>query len=272
MAATADRTTSRSRKARSRRRGDGFRPGLWQKRDQRPRLHPAELRRRTTATSRSSRPPRRARRRSGRSCTELFVEERKKGVLDVSQIPSSITAHAPGYIDSRQRDHRRPADRRAAQARDHAERRLPHGRRTRSRPTATSPTRTSSRRSRSTARRTTTRVFDAYTADIRRCRSSHILTGLPDAYGRGRIIGDYRRVALYGVDRLIERKQEEKRALDAEHVDRRDHPRPRGALRADPRAQGAGRDGDELRLRHLAARRAPRRKPCSGSTSAISPP
>src|SRR5690242_1424652 len=57
-------------------------------------------------------------------------------------------------------------------------------------------------------------VFDAYTPEIMRCRKSGIITGLPDAYGRGRIIGDYRRVALYGVERLLEVKREERRQID----------------------------------------------------------
>jgi formate C-acetyltransferase len=144
----------------------------------------------------------------------LFVEERRKGVLDISQIPSSITAHAPGYIDKDrelivglQTD--APLKRAimpnggfrmvlsALKAYGHDP------------DPAVVETFTKYRKTHNEG------VFDAYTADIRRCRSSHVLTGLPDAYGRGRIIGDYRRVALYGVNRLIERKQQEKSALDA---------------------------------------------------------
>jgi len=145
---------------------------------------------------------------------DLFVEERKKGVLDVSQIPSSITAHDPGYIDREnevivglQTD--APLKRAimpnggfrmvANALKTYGYEPDPH----------VVEAFTKYRKTHNDA------VFDAYTADIRQCRSSHILTGLPDAYGRGRIIGDYRRVPLYGVSRLIKRKQEEKRSLDS---------------------------------------------------------
>ena len=183
----------------------------------------------------------------------MFVEERKKGVLDVSQIPSSITAHDAGYID---KDNeiivglQTEAPLKRAIMPNGGFRLVANALKTYGYEPdpAVVETFTKYRKTHNDA------VFDAYTADVRRCRSSHILTGLPDAYGRGRIIGDYRRVALYGVDRLIEGKKEEKDALDGRMVHRRDHPRPRGTGRADPRARRTQGDGGQVRLRHLRAR------------------
>jgi formate C-acetyltransferase len=145
---------------------------------------------------------------------DLFVEERKKGVLDISQVPSSITSHAPGYIDRENEiivglQTEAPLKRAI----------MPNGgfRMVLSALKAYGYNPDPQVVEIFSKYRKTHNegVFDAYTADVRRCRSSHILTGLPDAYGRGRIIGDYRRVPLYGVFRLIEQKQVEKRNLDA---------------------------------------------------------
>src|SRR4029077_17724202 len=146
---------------------------------------------------------------------KLFIEERKKGVLDVSQIPSSITAHAPGYIDRANEiivGLQTDAPLKRAIMPNGGLRMVLNSLEAYGFKPDPAVVETFSK-----YRKTHNEgVFDAYTAAIRSCRSSHILTGLPDAYGRGRIIGDYRRVPLYGVARLIQQKEREKASLEAE--------------------------------------------------------
>ncbi|MGE5322885.1 MAG: formate C-acetyltransferase [Actinomycetota bacterium] len=143
----------------------------------------------------------------------LLAQEREKGILDVSQEPAGILAHAPGYIDKAneiivglQTD--APLKRAIMPFggwRVVADSLKSYGYEPDNR---VAEIFTKYRKTHNDG------VFDAYTGDIRKARSSGIITGLPDAYGRGRIIGDYRRVALYGVDFLITDKQREKRELD----------------------------------------------------------
>ena len=191
----------------------GFKPGLWQ-RDVNVRwfLQPnytpydGDAAFLAPATERTQ--------RIWKTLEAMFVEERKKnGVLDVSQVPSSITAHAPGYID---KDNEIIVGLQTEAPLKRAI--MPNGglrmvlASLKAYDYEPDPAVVEAF---SKYRKTHNEgVFDAYTADIRACRSSHILTGLPDAYGRGRIIGDYRRVALYGVARLVQQKEQEKAALD----------------------------------------------------------
>ena len=169
----------------------------------------------------------------------------------------------------RPRDHRRPADRGAAEAGDHAERRLPHGAPARSRPTATSPIPhvveafTKYRKTHNDA------VFDAYTADIRavpQLAHPHRPARRLRARPHHRRLPPRRAVRRRRGSSSTSRRRSAE--LDAAHVHRRDHPRPRGTGRADPRAEGAAADGGGVRLRHLAPGRRARAKRCSGSTSA----
>ena len=146
--------------------------------------------------------------------SKLMIEERAKGVLDAdTSTPSSITSHAPGYIDKEneiivglQTD--APLKRAI----------MPNGgyRMVEASCAAYDLPVDEELKTIYTKYRKTHNdgVFDAYTSAMKKCRHSAIITGLPDAYGRGRIIGDYRRIALYGIDRLIEEKQNDKLALE----------------------------------------------------------
>ena len=192
----------------------GFKPGLWQ-RDINVRWFLQQNYAPYDGDDSFLAPATERTKRIWKKLTDMFVEERKKGVLDVSLIPSSITAHAPGYIDKENEvivGLQTDAPLKRAIMPNGGWRMVLSSLKTYGyeAPQSVVDAFTKYRKTHNDG------VFDAYTADIRACRSSHILTGLPDAYGRGRIIGDYRRVALYGVARLIKEKEREKVALDAE--------------------------------------------------------
>jgi formate C-acetyltransferase len=152
----------------------------------------------------------------------LFPEERARGILDVdAATPSTITSHAPGFID-RDRELivglQTDAPLKRAIMPGGGLRMVENGLRAYGYEPDPFVTKVFG-----TYRKThNDGVFDAYTPAMRSARKVGIITGLPDAYGRGRIIGDYRRVALYGTDRLIEAKRADKALLDGrpstEHV------------------------------------------------------
>lgn len=148
--------------------------------------------------------------------TTMFPQEREKGVHDVDYLtPSTITAHAPGYIsedDNLIVGLQTDAPLKRAIMPFGGWRMVVKELETYGYPVDPMLEKifTSYRKTHNDG------VFDVYPPAVRAARSSHIVTGLPDAYGRGRIIGDYRRVALYGVDALIEAKKVERMELDME--------------------------------------------------------
>lgn len=150
-----------------------------------------------------------------RQLGELFELERAVEILDVSRVPSSITAHAPGYID-------RELELIVGLQTDAPLRRaiFPNGGyRVIAETLETYGYGVDHQLEETFTRHRKTHndgVLDVYPTDVLEACACHILTGVPDAFGRGRIVGDYRRVALYGVERLLAQKRLERASLDAE--------------------------------------------------------
>ena len=146
--------------------------------------------------------------------TAMFPAERERGVYDVdATTPSTITSHAPGYIardDELIVGLQTDAPLKRAIMPNGGWRMVKGALETSGYdvPADLEKIFTTYRKTHNDG------VFDVYPPAVRRARSSHLITGLPDAYGRGRIIGDYRRVALYGTDALIDAKKAEHAELD----------------------------------------------------------
>ncbi|MEM9217206.1 MAG: formate C-acetyltransferase [Cyanobacteria bacterium P01_F01_bin.150] len=148
----------------------------------------------------------------------LMEQERQKGILDAdTKVPTGIIAHAPGYIDL-------ALEQIVGVQTDQPLKRaiMPFGgirvvkKSLEAYGYSLDPSTAEIFKYRKTHN---DGVFDAYTDEMKRARHAGIITGLPDSYGRGRIIGDYRRVALYGCDRLIADKQEQLRSLALDTID-----------------------------------------------------
>mgnify|MGYP000697309415 FL=1 len=155
---------------------------------------------------------------------ELQKEERaNNGVLDMeTEVVSSLTAYAPGYIDASMKDLEAVVGLQTDKPLKRAF--MPYGGIKMAEQACTTygyqPSEKLHEIFHNYVKTHNDGVFDAYTDEMKSVRHNHILTGLPDTYGRGRIVGDYRRVALYGVDFLIEEKKKDLRNMgDREMID-----------------------------------------------------
>ena len=144
---------------------------------------------------------------------KLQKEERAKGgVLDMeTEVVSSLTAYGPGYINEKTKDLERVVGLQTDKPLKRAF--MPYGGIKMAEQACTTygyqPSEKLHEIFHKYVKTHNDGVFDAYTPEMKLVRHNHILTGLPDTYGRGRIVGDYRRVALYGIDRLIEEKKKD---------------------------------------------------------------
>ncbi len=144
---------------------------------------------------------------------KLQKEERAKGgVLDMeTEVVSGLTAYGPGYINEKTKDLERVVGLQTDKPLKRAF--MPYGGIKMAEQACTTygyqPSEEIHKIFHKYVKTHNDGVFDAYTPEMKHVRHNHILTGLPDTYGRGRIVGDYRRVALYGIDRLIEEKQKD---------------------------------------------------------------
>src|SRR5699024_6831660 len=140
------------------------------------------------------------------------AERAKGGVLDMeTEVVSDLTAYGPGYIDEALKDQEKVVGLQTDKPLKRAF--MPYGGIKMAEQACTTYGYTPSEKLHEIftqyARTHNQAVFDAYTPEMKKARHSHIVTGLPDTYGRGRIVGDYRRVALYGIDFLVQEKQKD---------------------------------------------------------------